>query len=82
MYINLRTVFALVQGITWIHPKKKIHSFICPPVTSLRSVSGIFTWLINSSKRWYWFFSVLWIFLNILLKKKSYRSVVSKCLTS
>lgn len=51
MYINLRTVFALVQGITWIHPKKKIHSFICPPVTSLRSVSGIFTWLINSSKR-------------------------------
>lgn len=57
MYINLRTVFALVQGITWIHPKKKIHSFICPPVTSLRSVSGIFTWLINSSKRWYWFFS-------------------------
>lgn len=45
MYINLRTVFALVQGITWIHPKKK--SFFHLSSSNLAALSEWYIYLVD-----------------------------------
>lgn len=46
MYINLRTVFALVQGITWIHPKKK-NSFFHLSSSNLAALSEWYIYLVD-----------------------------------